>query len=35
MRQVHAIQILLIAERDGKRHDGAYAIEFTLYQVRG
>ena len=34
MGQIDAVQVLLIAECDGKRHDGAYAFELTLYQVR-
>ena len=33
MGQVDAVQVLLIAERDGKRHDGAYALKLALYQV--
>ena len=35
MGQVDAVQVLLIAERDGKRHNGAYAVKLALYQVRG
>ena len=33
MGQVDAVQVLLIAERDGKRHDGAYALELALHQI--
>ena len=33
MGQVDTVQVLLIAERDGKRHDGAYALELALHQI--